>query len=122
MVRLMEVYLVEQLVGGTDNQMVVLKVGEKEVQQVGWMADQLGFQKGEQSVGGKAVQMVRLLVARLVVKMDKLKADLMVVQLVARLAEKTVKSTVEQMVDMTADGTVVQLAHQSVDLKAEKWA
>ena len=55
MAGMMEVYLVEQLVEGTDDQMVALKVVEKVVQKAVWLADHLGFLKGEQKVVGMAV-------------------------------------------------------------------
>jgi len=43
MAGMMEVYLVEQLVEGTDNQMVALKVVGKVVQKAVLLADHLGF-------------------------------------------------------------------------------
>jgi hypothetical protein len=55
MAGMMEVYLVEQLVEGTDNQMVELKVVGKGVQKAVWMADHLGFLRGEKTVVGMAV-------------------------------------------------------------------
>ena len=43
MAGMMEVYLVEQLVEGTDDQMVAWKVVGKVVQKAVWLADHLGF-------------------------------------------------------------------------------